>query len=251
MGALHAGHLALIRRARKSAGAEGSVVVSIFVNPTQFGPKEDFSKYPRPLAQDMALCRELGVDALFAPTAGQMYAPDFSTFVQETALETVLCGKARPGHFRGVCTIVSKLFHIFAPDAAVFGEKDFQQLAIIRRMVRDLDFPIKIIGAPIVREADGLALSSRNRFLNNEARDQAALISKALRTAAESGETSPASLRRIALRILSKAPLARIDYLEVVDPEALQPAHRDTHPKLLAAAVFFNSTRLIDNILVP
>lgn len=244
MGALHEGHLALIRRARKLAGKSGRVVASIFVNPTQFGPREDFSKYPRPFANDAKLCRENGVDLLFAPAAKQMYPPDFSVFVDERALSAVLCGAARPGHFRGVCTVVAKLFHIIAPDIAVFGKKDFQQLAIIRRMVRDLNFPVKIASVETVREPDGLALSSRNRYLTPEERAQAPVIRRALLAGAKNLRTA----KTAASRIIRSAPLARIDYLEVLDAETLQGISKTTRTAVIAAAVFFGKTRLIDNI---
>ena len=179
MGALHRGHMELIRIAREAAGSDGEVAVSIFVNPLQFEPGSDFERYPRSESNDEELCRKAGVDLLFRPAQSEMYAPDRSVFVEETSLANTLCGQSRPGHFRGVCTVVAKLFNVLAPDAAVFGEKDFQQLAIIRRMVRDLNFPIEIIGAPIVREPDGLACSSRNQYLNAEERAQATVLRKA------------------------------------------------------------------------
>ena len=190
MGALHAGHVSLIRLARKNAGPDGEVVVSIFVNPLQFEPGSDFSRYPRPESADEEICRAEGVDLIFRPLPDEMYFTDRSTFVEETALSERLCGASRPGHFRGVCTVVAKLFHLLAPAAAFFGEKDFQQLAIIRRMVRDLDFPVEIIAGPTVREADGLALSSRNQYLNAEERTQAPIIRQSLLEAAQSKETS-------------------------------------------------------------
>ncbi|MGH7935434.1 MAG: pantoate--beta-alanine ligase, partial [Chthoniobacterales bacterium] len=176
MGALHAGHVSLVRLAREYAGADGEVTVSIFVNPLQFEPDSDFSRYPRPEAADEEVCRAEGVDLIFRPSPNTMYADDRSTIVEETALSERLCGASRPGHFRGVTTVVTKLFHLFAPDAAVFGEKDFQQLAIVRRMVRDLDFPVEILAGPIVRESDGLALSSRNQYLTADERAQAPVI---------------------------------------------------------------------------
>src|ERR1043166_3257067 len=176
MGALHQGHLELIRIARETAGSGGEVVVSIFVNPLQFEPGSDLEKYPRPRATDEELCRAAGVDVLFRPDEREMYAADHSVVVEDVALSNTLCGQSRPGHFRGVCTAVTKLFHLLAPSAAVFGEKDFQQLVIIRRMVRDLNFGIEIIGAPIVREADGLACSSRNQYLGPEERKQATVL---------------------------------------------------------------------------
>lgn len=255
MGALHAGHLALIDRARREAGGSGTVAVSIFVNPTQFGPAEDFSRYPRPIARDTALCREHGADVLFAPEAAEMYPPDFSTFVEETKLETVLCGRSRPGHFRGVCTVVAKLFNLLAPDAAVFGEKDYQQLAIVRRMVRDLHFPIKILPVKTVREPDGLALSSRNQYLSAAEREQAPAIRRGLLAAAAAAKAetrdSAALVRTVRETISFSAPLARIDYIEAVDAETLAPAGPQTERTVIAAAVFFGRTRLIDNIALP
>ncbi len=250
MGALHEGHLSLIRRARKIAGKDGAVVVSIFVNPTQFGPNEDFSRYPRPFARDAALCRENDVAMIFNPSPAEMYAEDFSTFVDETALAQRLCGQSRPGHFRGVCTIVTKLFNILAPDAAVFGEKDFQQLAIIRRMVRDLNLPVKIVGAPTVREQDGLALSSRNAYLNSDERAQAAVIRAALLAAANAKKRDPQFLRNLVVHKISSAPLAKIDYVEVFDADRLESATRKTKRLHIAVAVFFGKTRLIDNIAI-
>lgn len=251
MGALHAGHLALIHRARELAGGKGSVVVSLFVNPTQFGPKEDLSRYPRPFSADAKLCRDNGVDLLFAPSAAQMYPADFSTYVEETGLEKVLCGKSRPHHFRGVCTVVTKLFNIVAPDIAVFGRKDYQQLAIIQRMARDLDFPIKIAPVETVREHDGLALSSRNQYLSAEERTQAPVIRAALTEAkkmARNGKDDARFLREFIAKRISAMPLAKINYIEVVDARTLQPVTRATRTSLIAAAVFFGRTRLIDNI---
>jgi len=249
MGALHHGHAALIRRARKLAGSDGFVVVSIFVNPTQFGPKEDFSKYPRTLASDKALCREAGADLIFHPEVATMYASDASVFIDECRLSDGLCGASRPGHFRGVCTVVAKLFLIVQPEIAVFGQKDWQQLAVIRRMVRDLDFPVKIVGHPTVREADGLATSSRNRYLTPEERLAAPGIYKALRTAA--GAKTPAAVLRIATRAITAIPGARIDYIQLVDSETLQPVRNLKRPTTLATAVFLGRARLIDNIQVP
>ena len=253
MGALHEGHLALIRRARKHAGKSGTVAVSLFVNPTQFGPKEDFSKYPRPLAADRKLCRENGVDLLFTPTASGLYSDSHSTWVDELALSQTLCGKSRPGHFRGVCTVVAKLFNLIQPGFAVFGMKDFQQLAILRQMVRDLNFQVKIVPVETVREPDGLALSSRNRFLNPEERALAPVIRQALLQAAKrakTGTASSAALKKNIVRKIARAPMAVIDYIEIVDAETLQPAVKPGKNSLIAAAVFFGKTRLIDNILL-
>jgi pantoate--beta-alanine ligase len=251
MGALHAGHAALIDRARTLAGARGSVLVSIFVNPTQFGPKEDLSRYPRPLAADRNLCAAHGADLLFHPFAEAMYPPDFSTFVEESAVSAGLCGASRPGHFRGVCTVVFKLFQILQPQAAVFGLKDFQQCAVIRRMVRDLHLPVRIIAVETVRECDGLALSSRNRYLSSEERAQAPILRAALLTAQKAwqeGETSIARLRRGITKSIATAPLARIDYVEFADATSLQPISRVGRNTVVALAVFFGTTRLIDNV---
>lgn len=253
MGALHHGHLELIHTARAAAGAQGEVVVSIFVNPLQFEPGADYERYPRPQETDEELCRSAGVDLLFRPTAAEMYHEDQSVTVEESSLSQTLCGKSRPGHFRGVCTVVTKLFHLLAPQAAVFGEKDFQQLAIIRRLVRDLDFAIEIIGVPIVREPDGLAASSRNRYLSAEEREHAPAIRAALLEAAElpkRGETSAQNVLAAARKWMAKASSARIDYLELVDAESLQPQEAVTENSLLAIAVFFGQTRLIDNVRI-
>lgn len=253
MGALHAGHIKLIRQARKLAGKRGTVAVSIFVNPTQFGPKEDFSKYPRTLATDKQLCRENGVDLLFTPVVAGIYADSHSTWVDELELSRTLCGKSRPGHFRGVCTVVAKLFNIIMPDKAVFGMKDFQQLAIIRQMVRDLNFPVEIVPAETVREPDGLALSSRNRYLEARERAQAPVIRQALLQAGlavENGRTSAAFLKKNIVRQITNAPLATIDYVEIVDADTLQPVAKAGKNTLIAVAVFFGKTRLIDNLLL-
>jgi pantoate--beta-alanine ligase len=248
MGALHKAHGALIRIARERAGKSGEVVVSIFVNPLQFEPGSDYERYPRPETEDEEFCRKLGVDVLFRPSAQEMYAPDSSVFVEENSLSNLLEGKSRPGHFRGVCTVVAKLFNILQPHAAVFGEKDFQQLAIIRRMVRDLNYNIDIVAVPTIREEDGLACSSRNAYLNPEERRQAAVLFKALGAAKESGKTSAIEIVDLAKKIISEAPLARIDYVEVVDAESLQPIESVKPKSLLAAAVYFGKTRLIDNL---
>jgi pantoate--beta-alanine ligase len=248
MGALHKAHGALIRIARERAGKSGEVVVSIFVNPLQFEPGSDYERYPRPETEDEEFCRKLGVDVLFRPSAQEMYAPDSSVFAEENSLSNLLEGKSRPGHFRGVCTVVAKLFNILQPHAAVFGEKDFQQLAIIRRMVRDLNYNIDIVAVPTIREEDGLACSSRNAYLNREERRQAAVLFKALGAAKESGKTSAIEIVDLAKKIISEAPLARIDYVEVVDAESLQPIDWIKPKSLLAAAVYFGKTRLIDNL---
>ncbi|HEV2841164.1 MAG TPA: pantoate--beta-alanine ligase [Chthoniobacterales bacterium] len=254
MGALHHGHLELIRIAREAAGRQGEVAVSIFVNPLQFAPGGDYEKYPRPETVDEELCRSAGVDILFRPTLDEMYHADFSVAIEETSLSATLCGRSRPGHFRGVCTVVAKLFHVLAPDAAVFGEKDFQQLAIIRRMVRDLNFQIEIIGAPTVREPDGLAFSSRNQYLSATERQQAPVLRAALVEGARlaaGGERSAAVILEAARKVIGTAPLARIDYLELVNAETLQPIESVQANSLIAVAAFFGQTRLIDNIRIP
>ena len=250
MGALHPGHVSLIRLARRHADPDGEVVVSIFVNPLQFEPGSDFSRYPRPEAADEEVCRTEGVDLIFRPAPDEMYAHDRSTYVEEASLSERLCGASRPGHFRGVCTVVTKLFHLLAPEAAIFGEKDFQQLAIIRRMVRDLDFPVKIIAGPIVRESDGLALSSRNQYLSEAERRQAPIIRAALLEAARTKEKSSARVLAAVRRTIGSAPLARIDYADIVGADDLQPRLKIEPRSLLAVAVFFGQTRLIDNILL-
>ncbi len=253
MGALHKAHGELIRIAREHAGQKGEVAVSIFVNPLQFEPGSDYERYPRPEKQDENFCRNAGVDLLFRPTPAEMYADDRSVFVEDTTLSSTLEGKSRPGHFRGVCTVVVKLFNILSPDAAVFGEKDFQQLAIIRRMVRDLNFKIDIVAVPTIREGDGLAFSSRNEYLNLEERKQAPVLRRALLAAAEkakAGEKSAKLIVDLARSVISEASLARIDYVNLVDAENLQPVEIVRPKSVLALAVFFGRTRLIDNILL-
>jgi len=251
MGALHKAHGELIRVARQAAGQDGEVAVSIFVNPLQFEPGSDFERYPRPEKADEEFCRNAGVDFLFRPSVEEVYPTDRSTFVEETSLSSRLEGQSRPGHFRGVCTVVAKLFNIVAPDAAVFGEKDFQQLAIVRRMVRDLDFNIDIIAVPTVREKDGLACSSRNQYLNPDQRKQAMVLYKALEAAANAGEKSANDIVVLARQVISEAPLARIDYVELVDAQSLQPIEMVGPNSVLLLAVFFGKTRLIDNIRLP
>jgi pantoate--beta-alanine ligase len=250
MGALHKAHLELIRVARERVGKDGEVEVSIFVNPLQFEPGSDYERYPRPEKADEEFCRNARVDLLFRPPAEELYLKDRSTYVEETSLSSVLEGESRPGHFRGVCTVVAKLFNILAPDAAIFGEKDFQQLAIVRRMVRDLNFKIDIIAVPTVREEDGLACSSRNQYLNAEQRKQATVLHKALLAVADAGKKSARDVVDLARRVISEAPLARIDYVELVDAETLQAVETVRPNSLLALAVFFGKTRLIDNIRV-
>ena len=250
MGALHRGHLELIRKARDRAES-GEVAVSIFVNPLQFEPGSDYDRYPRVPARDEKFCRDAGVDLVFHPSVGEMYADDRSITVEESSLSKQLCGRSRPGHFRGVCTVVAKLFTILQPDVAMFGEKDFQQLAIMRRMVRDLNFPVEIAGVPTVRESDGLALSSRNQYLSAEERAQAPALHKGLVAAADlagQGERSSRVLIDHVHGLVRQAPLARIDYVELVDRETLQPVEQAAPGSLLALAVFFGQTRLIDNI---
>lgn len=248
MGALHRGHMELIRVARDHAALGGEVAVSIFVNPLQFEPGSDFERYPRPEKVDEDLCAAAGVDLLFRPNAAEMYPEGSSVVVDENVLAQRLEGKSRPGHFRGVCTVVSKLFNILTPNVAIFGEKDFQQLAVIRRMVADLNFGIEIIGVPTVREDDGLALSSRNQYLNAEERAQAVVLRNALLAARDA---APGDAVKVAREIISSAPLARIDYVELVDADSLQPFDAVRPNSLLALAVFFGKTRLIDNIRLP
>jgi pantoate--beta-alanine ligase len=248
MGALHKAHGELIRVAREAAGEYGEVAVSVFVNPLQFEPGSDYNRYPRPEKADEEFCRNAGVDFLFRPSAEEVYATDRSTFVEETSLSSTLEGKSRPGHFRGVCTVVAKLFNILAPDAALFGEKDFQQLAVVRRMVRDLNFNIDIIALPTVREEDGLACSSRNQYLNPEERKQATVLYKALVAAKNAGIKSASDVVALAQRVINEAHLARIDYVEVADAETLNPIEIAGPNSVLLLAVSFSNTRLIDNI---
>ena len=248
MGALHKAHGELIRVARDTVGEGGEVAVSIFVNPLQFEPGSDYKRYPRPEKADEEFCRDAGVDLLFRPSAEEIYTTDRSTFVEETSLSSTLEGKSRPGHFRGVCTVVAKLFNILAPDASVFGEKDFQQLAVIRRMVRDLNFNIDIIAVPTVREEDGLACSSRNQYLNPEERKQAAVLHKALVAAKDAGKKSANDVVALAQRVIKEAHLAQIDYIEVADAETLKPVEIVGPNSVLLLAVSFGKTRLIDNM---
>jgi pantoate--beta-alanine ligase len=248
MGALHKAHRELVRVAHEHAGNDGQVAVSIFVNPLQFEPGGDYERYPRSEKTDEEFCRNAGVDLLFRPGVAEMYAEDRSVSVQESFLSGTLEGKSRPGHFRGVCTVVAKLLNILSPDAALFGEKDFQQLVIVRRMVRDLNFPTHIIAVPTMREQDGLACSSRNEYLNPPERKQAAVLYKALLAGVNAAKKSATEVVNLVRGIIGEAPLARIDYVEVVDPETLQPVETVTANSLLALAVFFGKTRLIDNI---
>ena len=247
MGALHEGHLQLVRHARARADV---VILTIFVNPTQFGPKEDLSRYPRDEAGDLAKARPAGIDLAFCPSAEAMYPAGSQTFIEVRELQQPMCGASRPGHFAGVATVVSKLFHITRPHLAVFGEKDYQQLAIIRRMVRDLDFGIEIQGVPIVREADGLALSSRNAYLSPEQRLAALSLSRGLaaaEAAVKAGERDAQKLVAIARAPIEAESLARIDYVELRDADELTTIDRMEKRAVLALAVFVGTTRLIDN----
>jgi pantoate--beta-alanine ligase len=246
MGFLHEGHLSLITEARKHADA---VVVSIFVNPVQFGPNEDYAKYPRSEAKDFERCEAAGAAAVFAPAPADMYAPDHSIYVTEEQLSKGLCGARRPGHFRGVCTVVSKLFNLAQPQVAVFGQKDYQQATIIKRMVRDLNFPIEIIVAPIVREKDGLAKSSRNTYLSAQERQNALGLSRALRLAADEVAKAPCDtqgLRAKMVKLLESFSL-KVDYVEFVDAENLTPVPEAKHGIVALIAVYDGKTRLIDN----
>jgi pantoate--beta-alanine ligase len=250
MGALHEGHLALVRAARSKADV---VVVSIFVNPTQFGPNEDFAKYPRSFERDCELLEREDVDILFAPSADEMYPTENATWVEVQRLSERLCGKSRPGHFRGVATVVSKLFHIIEPDVAFFGQKDAAQVAIIRRMVRDLNLPVEIEVCPIVRETDGLAMSSRNAYLNPEERKSALVLYRSLqrtRTMFDAGERRSEKLIAAAKEEFTGEPRARLDYLEIVDPDTLESQSMIRQRALVAVAAFVGTTRLIDNILL-
>jgi pantoate--beta-alanine ligase len=250
MGALHEGHLALVRAARSKADV---VVVSIFVNPAQFGPNEDFAKYPRSFERDCELLEREDVDILFAPSADEMYPTENATWVEVQRLSERLCGKSRPGHFRGVATVVSKLFHIIEPDVAFFGQKDAAQVAIIRRMVRDLNLPVEIEVCPIVRETDGLAMSSRNAYLNPEERKSALVLYRSLqrtRTMFDAGERRSEKLIAAAKEEFTGEPRARLDYLEIVDPDTLESQSMIRQRALVAVAAFVGTTRLIDNILL-
>ena len=250
MGCLHAGHLSLVKQAQALAD---QVVLTIFVNPTQFGPNEDFSRYPRTVEHDLELCRNAGVQAVFLPQTADMYPDGHGVYVVEERLGNVLCGAARPGHFRGVCTIVAKLFNLALPHVAVFGQKDYQQVAIIRRMVRDLNFPVELVVAPIVREADGLALSSRNRYLSAEERQSALGLSHALRFAQETlttGDTDAAALCQRLRVSLTDTHGLRVDYVAAVDGATLEPATRLQPGVVIALAAFAGKTRLIDNTVL-
>lgn len=249
MGFLHEGHESLIR---KSVQDNDRTIVSIFVNPMQFGKNEDLETYPRDLERDSRLCLEDGVDLIFNPTPEEMYPDQFFSFVDMTTITGGLCGSDRPDHFRGVCTVVSKLFHITAPDRAYFGQKDAQQLSVIKKMVRDLNFDLEVIGCPTIREADGLAKSSRNTYLSQEERRAATVINCTLRYAEDAlagGERNAVALREDLIRMLRLEPLAQIEYVEIVDWKILQPIKKLEKPALIAVAVKFGKTRLIDNFI--
>ncbi len=250
MGALHEGHLSLIREAKAQCDA---VAVSIFVNPTQFGPAEDLSKYPRPFERDCELLEKERVEILFAPPVEEIYPAGAVTWVAVDGLSEKLDGRSRPGHFRGVTTVVAKLFHIVEPDVAFFGQKDAAQLAVIRRMVRDLNFPVEIVACPIVREPDGLAMSSRNAYLNREERERALVLQRSLqetRKHFQAGERDAAKLIAAGRDVFASEPQVRLDYVEIVDPETLDPMQQVSQKTLVAVAAYVGSTRLIDNLLL-
>ncbi|MCL2703806.1 MAG: pantoate--beta-alanine ligase [Defluviitaleaceae bacterium] len=249
MGALHEGHLSLIQR---SAEENDKTAVSIFVNPMQFAPSEDLSSYPRNFIADSEFCEKMGADLIFNPTAEEMYANDFTTFVDMDRVTKELCGKSRPAHFRGVCTVVNKLFNIITPDRAYFGQKDAQQSAVINRMVRDLDMDVEIIRCPIVRENDGLAKSSRNIYLNPAERSAASILSKAIfegERLVTSGERNPEKVISVMEAIIETEPLAKIDYIKIVDSSSIEKINIIQGSVLAAIAVFIGKTRLIDNFI--
>lgn len=249
MGYLHEGHGSLIEAARRE---NDKVVVSIFVNPMQFGPSEDLASYPRDLDKDSKLCESLGVDLIFHPEPEEMYHPGFSSFVDMTVLTEELCGLSRPVHFRGVCTVVSKLFHIVQPDRAYFGQKDAQQLAVIRHMVEDLNMDLEIVGCPIIREEDGLAKSSRNTYLSPEERKAALVLSRSIalgQKLVEDGEQDAGRVIAAMKEMIEKEPMARIDYVKAVDGRTMQRITNVQKPMLVAIAVYIGSTRLIDNFI--
>lgn len=251
MGYLHEGHQSLIDRA---VADNDRVVVSVFVNPMQFGVGEDLESYPRDMDRDAAICEKAGASLIFHPEPSEMYPEDFSSFVDMSTLTGGLCGKSRPIHFRGVCTVVSKLFNIVTPDRAYFGQKDAQQLAVIRHMVSDLSYGIEIVGCPIVREEDGLAKSSRNTYLNPEERQAALVLSRSLaagKSLLENGETSAEKIRQEIIRQIETEALAKIDYVEVVNWRNLEPVEMVDSPVLVAIAVYIGKTRLIDNFITP
>jgi pantoate--beta-alanine ligase len=250
MGALHQGHISLVRAARKECDR---VAVSLFVNPLQFGPNEDLAKYPRNLDRDRALLEKEGVEVLFAPSVQEMYPVDAVTYVTVEGLSNKLCGRSRPGHFRGVTTVVAKLFNIVQPDLAFFGQKDAAQVAIIRRMVRDLNIPVQIVSCPIVREEDGLAMSSRNAYLDSPQRKSALVLYRALVRVQEQfdhGERKAVKLIEAGQRVFAEESSVRLDYLEIVDPDTLDPVDEVSRVALVAVAAFVGNTRLIDNIVL-
>jgi pantoate--beta-alanine ligase len=250
MGALHEGHVSLIRACRKDTD---KTIVSIFVNPIQFGPAEDFKRYPRPISQDVALCKRLGADFVFHPSADQMYPCGFKTYIEIQELGEVLCGAVRNGHFRGVATVVAKLFNVCMPDRAYFGRKDAQQAVIIQRMVKDLNLPLAVKVMPIVRERTGLALSSRNAYLNAQNRDDARVISGSLKLASQlirRGERNPEAIIEKMTALISTKKPAKIDYISIVDAEHLKNVKKIKGSCLIAVAVWFGRTRLIDNMAV-
>jgi pantoate--beta-alanine ligase len=249
MGYLHEGHKSLIVRA---VSENDKVVVSDFVNPTQFGAGEDLASYPRDIDRDAAICEQAGADLIFHPEPEEMYFTDNCTFVDMDGLTKGLCGKTRPTHFRGVCTVVSKLFHIVAPDRAYFGQKDAQQLAVIRRMARDLNFDIEIVGCPIVREADGLAMSSRNTYLNDAERKAALILHKSLmlgKEMIEQGEHDASQIKKAIISNIESEPLAKVDYVEIVNPDTMENIDTVEDLALIATAVYIGKTRLIDNVM--
>ena len=256
MGYLHAGHLSLMAVARRRVGRAGKVVASIYVNPTQFAPHEDFGRYPRDLKRDLGLCRQAGVDVVFAPDDAQMYQRNgqeqFSTYVVEGTLSAGMEGRSRPTHFRGVATVVAKLFNIVQPGLAVFGAKDYQQAAVVKRMARDLNFPVKIVVAPTFREPDGLALSSRNKYLEGALRRQATVLWRSIQTARQAVRRArqpiaAARLKEQIRRLVQREPAARLDYVEFFEPDTLAPVPRVGRGAHMALAVFIGQTRLIDN----
>ena len=250
MGALHEGHLSLVRTAKSQCDV---VAVSLFVNPTQFGPTEDLARYPRPFEHDCELLEKEGVAILFAPPVDEMYPKGEGSWVVVEGLSEKLDGRSRPGHFRGVTTVVAKLFHIIEPDAAFFGQKDAAQCAVIRRMVCDLNFPVEIVVCPIVREQDGLAMSSRNAYLSPEERQQALVLQRLLKKVQESfraGEKNASKLAAAALEVLAQEPHVRLDYFEIADPDTLDPVERVSQRTLVAVAAYVGTTRLIDNVVL-
>lgn len=250
MGYLHDGHISLVKEAKKR---NDIVVVSIFVNPAQFGPKEDLKKYPRDLKRDLKLLSKCNVDAVFYPSANEMYPDGYKTDIEVKGLSDKLCGASRPGHFRGVTTVVAKLFNIVMPDTAYFGEKDFQQLVIIRKMVKDLNMGVKIISMPTIREKDGLAMSSRNSYLSKEEREKALVIYRSLKLAkalVRSGVTDSSRIRSAMLKMMRTAGISRVDYISICDPETLEEKKKINGKTLIAAAVHIGKTRLIDNVVL-